>query len=428
MRTLAVIVLSVIIAGSVAAADEREEMVQLLNRIGLPDDIFTASKSTEGKIIIRPIEDEITEEVYLIDLDIPNQISFQDVTFKNKVLIQQTTFNSTVYFMNATFEKEAIFFDCAFKGRIYFNNTVFKKEASYLRSKFDEKVEYKATNFNSTANFIETIFNSVADFSQTTFTGKSDFSYAAFHHKSVDFSNAKFKDNIIVYEAKMPKQIYLKNVILEKELDLTAIAKKEPNQKCDIYLYGTDVNKVRLNYRQFKLAFEEEYGFDQKSNVYYSLLKKQRNDGFTKSYEILDIEYQKIYHYDGIEKGYLYWINKWWWNFGYNKERIFLHAGWLFLLFFIINYIGFNHLVNKVYIVENIKNAIEKYRRNTENPFYYVKIFPTVFYYTSLIFFGLNININNFNFSRPLGTAYIFLIYISGLVCIAYMFNYVISL
>jgi len=65
------------------------------------------------------------------------------------------------------------------------------------------------------------------------------------------------------------------------------------------------------------------------------LLAKLKRDGSTESYKELDLEYQDFY-YHKVKTNRLYklayWLQKKWWNFGYEKELIFFHSVWMFLL------------------------------------------------------------------------------------------------
>jgi uncharacterized protein YjbI with pentapeptide repeats len=428
MKTSNLFIIFIIVLLSTVPAKGQDNHDNIIERLGLSKKLFVASKTAEDEIIIEPRNRVIKEELYINNTSTKVLLSFQNVTFENNVQIQGTKFFKDIFFLGSTFKKEAIFYDCEFYGNAYFIGNTFQQGASFLRSRFNKEANFQGSKFIYYANFKETQFKQIANFSKTNYLGKVDFSDSVFLGESVNFSSSQFHDLLLLYQSKVPKKINFNGVVLEKEIDFTSIGNQIPYDKCAIYLYGTNIDKIRLNYEQMKLLFEPKLSFDQISNVYYSLLKKQKNDGFTKSHELLDLDYKQIYYFKGIEKKYLYWINKLWWNFGYNKERIFLHALWMFMLFFLINYIGFSYFVNNVYKVNNIKEALEINRKKYSNIKFILKMFPAVFYYTGLIFFGLNLNIDNFNFSRPFGVAYIFLIYLSGLVCIAYMFNYIISL
>ena len=79
------------------------------------------------------------------------------------------------------------------------------------------------------------------------------------------------------------------------------------------------------------------------------------------------------------------------------------------------------------------KSIIEKRDKKSRNNFFKrilsaVKYFTLAFYFTGSIFFGFKMPIGKFDFSKPMGVAYILFIYLSGLICAAYMFNFIISL
>lgn len=74
------------------------------------------------------------------------------------------------------------------------------------------------------------------------------------------------------------------------------------------------------------------------------------------------------------------------------------------------------YLNTKVYTVENIPPSL--------------KILATVwfsFIYTSTVFFRLTLKIENIKFEKKLGTTYLILMYTVGLICLAYMANFVLQ-
>jgi len=142
---------------------------------------------------------------------------------------------------------------------------------------------------------------------------------------------------------------------------------------------------------------------------------------------------KQIFKLDSSGHGWYKWILKYWWNFGYNKEYILTWTPLLFLLFLIINVFIIKTLNGNVYKIKSIPNSFPSFVWNFRN----VRIkenlkliggrlwYSTV--YTAAIFFKVTLQVENFKFKHKLGTIYLVLIYIVGLICIAYLVNFIIQ-
>ena len=128
-----------------------------------------------------------------------------------------------------------------------------------------------------------------------------------------------------------------------------------------------------------------------------------------------------------------------WWDYGYQKEKIFFWIAWLVLVFTLVNSILFRYMNEKVYKIENVystwvpSNSKSSNTKQIEVKSAGLKIvsafndFFASFFYTSLIFFGLRLNVDKINFSNPLGVFYLFIQYALGLICLAYLTNFIIG-
>ncbi len=85
-----------------------------------------------------------------------------------------------------------------------------------------------------------------------------------------------------------------------------------------------------------------------------------------------------------------------------------------------------NFLISKMYGL--------KHSEENENPDFLrqqashlLKRIPIVLYYTGLIFFGLKVEIERLNYTNFLALFYFFSIYTSGLICLGFIANIIIS-
>ncbi|WKN32154.1 pentapeptide repeat-containing protein [Porifericola rhodea] len=317
-------------------------------------------------------------------------------------------------------------------------------------------MSFKETDFDSLANFTGVNFGSEAIFEKTKFISKADFNRSFFKSNvslknvvfgsSGSFSDAKFGGEVLLDSCLLPDTLYFNSVETAKEIDFTyALTNtlQQSNKKCVIDLYGTDIQKLKFDYSRFKvLTDSSKYNKAQLSNIYQQLLKMQRDKGFTDGEEDVDKEYRHFkLTYDKAGFAYLLgafgsWIQRVWWDYGYHKELIVLWTIVFLLFFTFINIFLFTYLNEKVYKIENIYNP-EKYRETSNSISKRSPIltgisltwFSTLmksFFYTSLIFFGLKLSIEKIHFEHPGGAMYLIIQYTLGLVCLAYLANFII--
>ena len=182
--------------------------------------------------------------------------------------------------------------------------------------------------------------------------------------------------------------------------------------------------------------YDDDINSDMKTNTYERLLKTQKDNGFTSSYEKLDKDYAEFKYiksgkYSFFGGWILNMVNKYWWGYGYDKTLIIVNTLLIFVLFSLINCIFFPWILN-IYEVHNIKSlgaAVTAKNVILQR----IKIVPIAFFYTGLIFFGLKFSTENLKYKENLigwrffNLVYFFVIYISGLVCLGYLANFILS-
>jgi hypothetical protein len=212
-------------------------------------------------------------------------------------------------------------------------------------------------------------------------------------------------------------------------------ARFDPSKVHLIYLNKTDLSKLHLDYIHFKLLFfdpkdrthQDSSSDEDKEIVYEGLLHNFQAAGQSDSYEILDVEYRTWLW--GKKMGQLKWLpdpRRWWWYYGFRKEWVFFWALFFVGFFSVINYYRLNDLNQNVYQLADIpvlpKLGSEPFSwKRAKTRFWYSIV------YTSSIFFRLTINVDKIRFNRAAAAFYILVIYVLGVVCLAYMANFVIQ-
>lgn len=382
-------------------------------------------------------------------------VSFESARF-NAVEFNNTEFNSEAKFFAASFDSIVDFQDVHFKAKAIFEKANFKTKATFLDVVFDSltdfsyinlikpesnrsKLYFNRSKFNAEADFTNAIINTV-DFTEAEFNSDVFFTSTEFDSLAI-FSKAEFNSDVDFTSSKLPNKLdFSYTTKISGDIDLTSATIYPKYDICYINLTGAAIDKFKFRYKRFKLWFPENntIDFELKSNVYEVLLKNQDDQGFTQSYEKLDKEYRE-FKYTGQEGskisrfwGHLQnWVDKYWWGYGYNKELIVFNSIILYLLFAFINAFFLKHLTQKVYEAEKINEYWEESSGSKIGMFF--KTIPFSMFYTAQIFFGFRFDVDKLKYKENLqgwkifSLVYFFLVYLSGLVCFAYLANYVVT-
>lgn len=322
---------------------------------------------------------------------------------------QNATFNNIADFNNAKFHDDANFDTCAFKGALNASSAHFFKEALFKR-----------VNFLGPVNFNNAIFDSSLTFSGSRFSKKVSF-YSTMI-KDCFFRNTYMPDTIDFSQIRRIGQVIDFSFVKTDTLK---------DGECVIFLEGTDISKIKLNYLQFRLAFKTNDPAVRKG-LYEQLINVQKQYGFNDGLEKLDKEYRD---YKNKQEGNyaLNIIQKTWWGYGYDTYKVFECSLLIYMLFTIVNFFFLSKMMNEVYEVSKLKaqyrmiiysntpsNISQRVNRN-------LHIFIISMIYTSVIFFGIKFDPDKLHFKNYLGLAYFFLVYTSGIVCLAYMAHIIIG-
>lgn len=334
-------------------------------------------------------------------------LQFKGVYFSSKVSLDHSEFSGFTELNNVEFKQDVNFENDYFKGKITLNSIEFHGEANFSDVKFPGYVSFSDLVFDRGATM---------NLNRAKLPDILIFDYSS-RLPLVDFTEADFSDSTE-----------------DRKWDSIIIHK--------ISLYKSDISKMRLDYIHFKLIWKNHAGtqmnVEDKETVYEALLKNFKDNGQSESYKRLDIEYQDFkWRKDSL--GVFSCISKKWWNYGYNKEYIFLWTGFFVLLFSITTFFMLGYLNENVYKIKNIPDIPRLENIYKDPPFYNHVISPThmfrnilvrlwySFVYASTIFFRLTLKIEDIQFNKFWGPVYIIMVYTIGLICLAYMANFVLQ-
>lgn len=309
------------------------------------------------------------------------------------------------------------------RGYFKFDVTSFYRPAIFERSEFRD-LEITDTHFSSMAIFDRDTLAGTTTFDHVVVKADLSFERVVFGD-TVSFRNVVIGDDgkISFQRVTLPNVLDLShNGNLKGKIDLTG-AIPQANQKCLLYIPGTEFSKVYLDYRNFKLLFADPLAKDsvlnndEISSLYEGLLKSFKDKGQLESYRLLDIEYQE-FKWSKRHLSFLGFLSRIWWNYGYTTELVFAWTLVLVIIFTGITFGWLRVLNEEVYKVENVSTA--RYLSIRSRLWY-------AFVYTATVFFRLTLKTDKINFAKWIGVTYIFVVYIAGVICLAYMANFVLK-
>jgi hypothetical protein len=227
-------------------------------------------------------------------------------------------------------------------------------------------------------------------------------------------------DTIELYDIRIDRPLNFKG----------AIRMDNRNHIHHLRILSKDVDKLDFEYHNFRLYFRGEESYDDKIGVYTALLESFKRKGYLSSYEKLDKEFQEFqYNESGILGNIFNWTVKNWWDYGYEKKLILRNAIILNSIFLIINFLLFKKLIKHGYKAREFitVNSSLKKKYSSNKLKLAILRFPYVFIYTCYIFWGLRLDIKNLGIHRIKLFGYILFQYVVGLICLAYLANWIIT-
>lgn len=354
---------------------------------------------------------QIKDSVYLTDTTIEIGNRFYQKQFLNDFELFGIKINGLANFVQCGFEKDATFLEIEFQNMCAVIAANFYKQAIFRANTYVENASFRLSTFYGYSEFRNSIFYKGADFFCATFKNEADFSGSTILD-TLNFSFVKIEGSRII--------------------DLTKCSSdtnKFTNRTININLTNADIDKIRIDYLKFRLYFDKDVNFEDRSNVYLSLLNNFKRDGYSDSYEILDKEYQHFRNtYKSNLRNHLYdFLQRLWWNYGYNKEYIFYWTIFFLVLFTFLNYRLADTLNRHVYTIENLKyTTIVSAKKMKGSKLIFYRLYFSLLY-TCIVFFAFNVKFDKLHFGKKALLVYFLLIYSIGIVCLAYLANYVLK-
>lgn len=374
---------------------------------------------------------EISDTTQIFDLDI--------IKLKSPKLI--TELHQPDKHTNYCYKGNIIFKFSSFKS-FHLSNLEINGELKFNRSIIDSVANFSYSSFASNVSFISVIFNKAAYFNNSTFNSLIYFNGSSFKDE-LNLSNLNLtqKTRFNFNSCSLPDLIdFSSNGKIYNEIDLTVAhfnnnrhSKNNPEQYKPHYinLFKSDISKFHLDYTHFKLQkkylFQGKYvdlPYDEMCSIYEGLLNNFKTRGQQESYELLDIEY-KDYKWQHSKTPWMSDVERLWWNYGYDKHLIFKWAIVFLLSFTLITFLFLKYF-NSVYKLQGLTNLDQFSFSNLTIKTLFIKWW-FAFVYSAAIFFGLTLKIENIEYRKFWGTLYIVFMYTLGIVCLAYMANFVIQ-
>lgn len=256
---------------------------------------------------------------------------------------------------------------------------------------------------------------------------------------SLILSNVELNNGIEIQYSGLPKYIQIDKIACKREkcqMDLTQFVISDSNGICDLRVGKGVANLIKANYKYFSLVFDSATTVYDKERIYMEMMDMQKVNYFLDGYEKLDKEYKafKYLSRNSFVARLQNRIDKYWWDYGYDKFMVIKNSIKVFLLFFVINLLAYKGL-SKVYHPIKFKEFDERLEMSNvdiKHPIAtsikkYLKRIPVIFLYTAFVFWGLKLDLKELEIKKPIFMSLLIIQYVIGLICLAYIANYIIS-
>jgi hypothetical protein len=286
-----------------------------------------------------------------------------------------------------------------------------------------DSIKFSKCSFTGNNTFTAKDFKETLDLSNNILSGNISFDYCSFEKNLLLDSLVNSRDvKFSFHNITLPDTLNLSGIsMLSNEVDLTNVSTRSNEDRCVIFLSGSDISKIKLDYKCFKLGFSENEEKDSKKITYESLLKNF--NVHTESYELLDVEYHDF------NLGAFKWL-RWWNYYGYRKTWIFYWVVGLLCLFTATTFFIIDKLTKTVYAIKFVPHLPSLKQTFTKEKYVIALIWRRTWYslvYTGAIFFLLTLKIENTKFRNKGGVLYLLFVHAMGIICLAYLANLILQ-
>jgi hypothetical protein len=464
---------------------------QLLKRIGLSSQYFVITKEDKDTVIALKSHKDIDafddyEPLYIVGIKTPYKFEITG-SYGLSFTIKGCAFLKDFIIQDCRFNKLVIT-NCLFKGsthlesidvNILIDTVFFKGPFSLDWAKLQNGNHMKNVVFDSSVLISCSSANGVFQFSNchlwgsTTFSGDtlmgliifdsyffSPTSFNRFVIKEFAIENSWFKSELFFWNINVTNNFYLNSTAFGTKLFLQSCILKGNTEINDNELGDTiQFNDVQLG-SKFYLSKSKETGslkqtklmitrspieliipgknctltfnphepLEQNNELYKGLLESLKAKGYEELYKKFDLDYRHFYFTSFHHQRLWYNIQKWWWNFGYDKYRVIGNTLLVLLLFsFIVYGTGVRKYLENEYRMETLS---AKYQQNMnirnralqELSNYFVAVI-----FTANLFFRFGLKLEDMKFSNYYRSFFIIIIYLAGLICTLFIFNFIIT-
>jgi hypothetical protein len=249
-------------------------------------------------------------------------------------------------------------------------------------------------------------------------------------------------------EAKVTKEMYIsRNVFCDtidlsgfgtnptSDLSILSVSKKNLQSSTLIFDYSTRFDNMEIDLSKFDLRMDESCDDCKNSESYNTFFTAElayfKTNGQDKNYETLYYFYRKwqVQNANIVEKLFNYYLPKEFYGFGLKKVLILRATLILFLLSIVIFLISYN-TIRESYTFEfkdeaNVANSTASGEEPTPPNANKKDRFYKAFILTAIVFFSFKLEYKYIDFTKKLGLIIFFLVFLTGLICYAFLANFI---
>jgi hypothetical protein len=410
-----------------------------LEETSVKTDIDRYGAKTIGSVSLNRVDFEIGVDVTLSDFEKGVQmhgVRFKGpflgnwALYKEEAVFSRVRFDKESQFMRAKFDSTAQFKSSSFGMLAFFYGSYFRHGASFNDTRFDTTCHFSFGQFDRRTTFHRADFDTITRFNNAEFMDGAEFLNANFD-SLLDFSNANVKGRIDFAGAYLPIHLDLSGMEeIEGTFDLLRVRPSKSKGECMVNLLNTDVSKVLLDYENFRLYFPAGTAFEEKVRVYEDLLEQFKLREMDDSYKKLDIEFTQ-FKYREKRESTANFLQQIWWNYGYDKNRIFIWIIRILLFFSIINTFFIKRLLSAITELPFLtRKTVEKHHLHHPIIAYFLN-FPGTLLYTFIMIVsgssGLSIIKDHTKVPNIVWMLYLIVLSLIGLSLSLFIFNYIIN-
>ncbi len=348
-------------------------------------------------------------------------LSTTDLTyndFLNDLTVRYSQFANPVLFY-----KNHCHTDCALQ------NNQFNGLVSLARSQFDGALRLTQSIFKKPVNLSYSTIMKTLNMTGAVFDAAVTLDHVTIHGAWIA-KNTHFNAPVHMRDFLLPKYIDFSGLHTETTLNLRHVSRTNKRSLVKINLLKTNISKILIDYQRFQLFFPPKTPYSQRMYVYTQLLKQFKQADMKVSFNRLYRESQQ-YQYHMNNQHLLNILDQIWWDYGLQKDRIFLWIMILLLGFSTINTLLYRRLVENFFDIKFLTNTELSQLAQANCIIRFIQTFPRALLFTAYILFSGFINIRFgrevFKSNHLLINAYLMLISGIGFICILFIIEMLIS-